>query len=194
MGAATPEQAIMDKLAGPAGIWEPGGKSPGGWQSGTVRGGNAEQADLGTVRFVKHRESEARHLYFVTYDGTHPRLGPTVVSFHYTYPVEPDPDGGWRVLGGTGGAGEMPRRATPWVNLGGGGWPDAFYAGGRIDRAGFAIARVELRFANEITLCDDTEQDVALFITDQTVTLPGTVALLDAGGREIATQRPFPGP
>jgi TnpA family transposase len=38
--------------------------------------------------------------------------------YPHVYPVEPDPDGGWRVCGGLGGAGETPRRSTPWVNLG----------------------------------------------------------------------------
>jgi len=194
MAASDPEQAILQELAGPVGVWEPGGTSPGGIQSGIVRGGNAQRADLATVRFVKHRQSERRHLYFVTFDGTHPRLGPGVISFHYAYPVEPDPGGGWRVFGGAGGAGEMPRRSTPWVNLGGGGWPDRFYAGGLVDHAGAEIAAIELRFANGITLSDDTEHGVALLITDQCVELPATAALLDEARTVVATHRPFPGP
>lgn len=192
MGAADPERAILAKLAGPVGVWEQGGTSPGGIQSGIVRGGNPEQADLATLRFVKHRQSDRRHLYFVTFNGTHPQLGPDILNFHYVYPVEPDPDGGWRVFGGAGGAGEMPRRSTPWVNLGAGGWPDWFYAGGWIDDAGAEIAFVELRFANGITLSDDTEQGIALFITDRSVALPATVALLNSSGEEIATHRPLP--
>lgn len=193
MGASDPEQAILDQLAGPVGQWEPGGTSPGGIRSGIVHGGNPEQADLSTVRFVKHRESARRHLYFVTFEGTHPRLGPQVRSFDYVYPVEPDPDGGWRVFGGAGGAGEPPRRSTPWVNLGGGGWPDRFFAGGRIDNAGLDIVRVELRFANGLTLQDDIEAGVALFITDETVELPATVALLDDASNEVAAHHAFPG-
>lgn len=192
MAARDPEQAILDQLAGPVGVWEPGPTSPGGIQSGIVQGGNPEQADLSTVRFVKHRQSERRHLYFVTFDATHPRLGP-IQGVRYVYPVEPDPDGGWRVFGGAGGAGEAPRRSTPSVNLGGGGWPDRFYAGGQIDDAGTEIDRVELRFANGITLDDDAEEGVALFITDQTVESPAIVALLNRSGNEIATH-PFPGP
>jgi hypothetical protein len=73
MGAAGPEQAILDKLAGLLGVWEPGGRAAAGIQSGIVRGGNAEQADLTTVRFGKHRQSERRHVYFITFDGTDPR-------------------------------------------------------------------------------------------------------------------------
>jgi hypothetical protein len=87
-----------------------------------------------------------------------------------------------------------PRRSTPWVNLGGGGWPDQFFAGGWINDAGLDIDRVELRFANGVTLHDDSSEGVALFITDENVAMPGTVALIDRAGNQIATHRPFPGP
>jgi hypothetical protein len=188
MSASTPDQAILDELTRPAGRWEPGATSPGGIQSGIVTGGGFP-ADPSTIRFVKHRESERRHLYFVTFDGPIPQLGPdNRYPWSYTFPVEPDPDGGWRVRGGAGGA---PKRSTPWVNLGGGGWPDQFHAGGRIDNAGLDITRIELRFANGLT--DDTDAKVALFITEQTVELPATVAPLDQAGNELASHPAFPG-
>lgn len=193
MGSVSPEQAILDALRGPLGVWEPRPIGAGGIQSGVVRGGNAEQADLASVRFVKHRQSERRHLYFVTFDGTHPRLGPTVHNFHYAYPVEPDHEGGWRVFGGAGGAGGSPRRSTPWVNLGGGGWPDRFYAGGWIDTARLPINRLVLRFANGIALEDDTSGSVALFITDEHVRMPATIVMLDGEGSEIMSHPAFPG-
>lgn len=158
-----------------------------------VRGGSAEQADLATVRFVKHRKSERRHLYYVTFQGTIPHLGSVVHEFHYAYPVEPDPEGGWRVCGGSGGAGEMPRRSTPWVNLGGGGWPIWFFAGGRIDPAGQSVDRVELRFRDGVTLDDDATDNVALFISDQPPAMPATVAMLDREGTEIVRHPAFPG-
>ncbi|HLJ03171.1 MAG TPA: hypothetical protein VKT31_07010 [Solirubrobacteraceae bacterium] len=183
MGAPDPETAVLEHLAGPVGTWEPGPASPGGIQSGLVRDGNPEQADMSSVRFVKHRRSERRHVYFVSFVGTHPRLGP--LSFHYVYPVEPDPDGGWRVLGGAGGAGDGPKRSAPWVNLGGGGWPDRFFAGGHVDGAGHEVARVELRFANGVTLADDADAGVALFITDESVELPATAVLFDRDGAEV---------
>jgi hypothetical protein len=85
-------------------------------------------------------------------------------DWKYAYRVEPSPDGGWRTFGGAGGAGTLSGRATqPGVSLGGGGWPDHFYAGGEIYRAGADIAQVELRFANGVTLSDDIDADVALF-------------------------------
>jgi hypothetical protein len=106
MGAPDPKQAVLDELAGPAGVWEPGGTCPGAVQSGIVRGGNLEQADMSTVRLVKHRQSARRHVYFVTFEGTIPRRGPEICRFEYVYPVEPDPTGGWRVFGGAGGSGD----------------------------------------------------------------------------------------
>jgi hypothetical protein len=194
MGAPDPEQAILDKLARPPGQWEPGGTSPGGIQAGTVTGGGF-QADPATIQFVKHRESERRHLYFVTFEAPIPQLGPdSRYPWSYVFPVERDPDGGWRVCGGAGGAGdEPPTVTTPWVNLAGGGWPDRFHAGGRIHGAGVDIARVELRFANGLTLEDDTAAGVALFITDQPVEIPATLALLDHAGNELTSHPAFPG-
>jgi hypothetical protein len=193
MGAANPELAVRKKLGGPLGRWEPGGQSEAGWQAGIVHGGNAEQADLDTIRFVKHRSSKSRHLYFVTFEGNAPALGSRILRFHYVYAVEPDPDGGWRVCGSAGGAGEPPQRGTPSVNLGGGGWPSQFFAGGWIERAGSELERIELRFDNGITLKDDCVEGCALFITDQSVQMPGTIAMLDSEGNEIATHPAFPG-
>jgi hypothetical protein len=97
------------------------------------------------------------------------------------------------VRGGAGGAGGTSPRSTPWVNLGGGGGPDQFYAGGRIDNAGIDIASVELRFADGLILEDDTNDGVALFITDEMVEMPATVALLDKAGNELAAHPAFPG-
>jgi hypothetical protein len=182
-----------DELAGAPGQWEPGATSPGGIQVGIVRGGKPFQADTSTIRVVKHRASERWHLYFVTFDATIPELGPDSRTFSYVFPVLRDADGGWRVRGGAGDAGDGPLRSTPWVNLAGGGWPDQFYAGGRIDTAELDIARVELRFADGLTLKDDTDAGVALFITDEVVEVPATVALLDQAGNDVATHPAFPG-
>lgn len=193
MGAPDAEQAILDELARPPGQWEPSAPIPGGIQSGIVTGGGF-RADPATIQFVKHRESERRHLYFVTFEGPIPQLGPdSRYPWSYVFPVERDPDGGWRVRGGAGGAGGEPQGSAPWVNLGGGGWPNQFYAGGRIHDAGIDIARVELQFANGLTLQDETTAGVALFITDQSVEMPATLALLDQAGNELASHPAFPG-
>lgn len=193
MGAPDPRQAVLDELSVPPGTWVRGGMSPGGIESGTVHGGNSFSADLSTVQFVKHRQSERRHLYFVTFEGSSVRLPANQLHvWRYVFPIERDPIGGWRVRGGAGAAGGPPRRPTPWVNLGGGGWPDQFYAGGDIDTAGLAIAGVELRFANGVTLTDDATFGTALFITDEPVELPAVVALLDDAGTKVAEHPAFP--
>ena len=131
-------------------------------------------------------------MYFVTFQASIPQLGTELHEFHYVFPVELDAAGEWRVVGGAGGGGGMPRRATPWVNLGGGGWPDRFYAGGRIDRAGMDVARVELRFTNGVTLEDDTEAGVALFVTEETVLVPATAVLYSVAGGVVARHPAFP--
>ena len=139
---------------------------------------------------MKHRQAGDRHVFYVTCMADHLRLG--LLEVRYAYPVEPAPDGGWRIVGGAGGAGSFSGRATqPGVNLGGGGWPDHFYAGGEIYRAGAEIAQVELRFANGVTLSDDADADVALFITEGSVQLPATAVLLDPAGNEIRSETAF---
>ena len=179
-------QAILDHLGRRAGELEPGPASPGGVRSAVVRGGNPFQADPSTARFLKHRESGHRWVYYVTFLASIPQLGPEPHEFDYVFPVERDGAGEWRVVGGAGGAGGAPRRPKPWINLCGGGWPDAFYAGGRIEAAGVDVARVELRFANGVTLEDDADSSVGLFITEESVQTPATAVLYDAAGDEVA--------
>ena len=58
-------------------------------------------------------------------------------------------------------------------------------------RAGADIARIQLRFANGVTLSDDTDADVALFITESSVQLPATAVLLGAAGNEIRRETAF---
>jgi hypothetical protein len=66
-----------------------------------------------------------------------------------------------------------------------------FYAGGEVYRAGADIAQVELRFANGVTLSDDGDADVALFITESSVQLPATAVLRDPAGNEIRSETAF---
>lgn len=195
MSDADPRQAILDQLARPAGRWETTGpRTLGVPQAGVVHGGNPFAADLSTVRFVKHRQSKRRHVYFVTFQATIPDLGTEAHAHDYVYPVERAPGGGWQVIGGAGGAGESPRRSSPWVNLGGGELAGGFYAGGEIDNAGADVARVQLRFADGLTLEDDSEQGVALFICDHTARTPATAVLYDPAGNELAAHPAFPDP
>ncbi|MGH2881259.1 MAG: hypothetical protein ACRDPA_00915 [Solirubrobacteraceae bacterium] len=187
MGSPTPEQAVIDELSTPPGTIAE--RQRGAPTPSIVTGGVGFVADPDTLRFVKHRQAGDRHVFYVTFAAKHPRLG--LLEMTYACPVEPAPDGGWRTFGGAGGAGTPGRASQPWVNLGGGGWPDHFYAGGEIYRAGADIAQVELRFANGVTLSDDADADVALFITESPVQLPATSVLLDPAGNKIRSRTAF---
>ena len=187
VGSPTPEQAVIDELSRPPGRITDLAEQRGAPMPSIVTGGVGFVADLDTVSFVKHRQAGERHVFYVTFAADHPRLG--LLEMKYAYPVEPASDGGWRTFGGAGGAGTLSCRATqPGVNLGGGGGSGHFYAGGEIYRAGADIARVELRFANGVTLSDDADEDVALFITVSSVQLPATAVLLDPAGNEIRSE------
>jgi hypothetical protein len=61
-----------------------------------------------------------------------------------------------------------------------------------VDRRRRPRSRIELRFADGLVLHDDCAENAALFITDQTVTTPGTVILLDPQDNEIARHLAFP--
>jgi hypothetical protein len=149
-----PEKAILERLAGPVGQAQFGPPGPGGWRAGFIEGGNWCEADPETVRFVKFRETPRRRLYFVTFEGSIPHLGPELHKLSELYPVERDADGNWTAGGCAGGDDdEEMSRPTPWVNLAGGGWrqlgaelvrasPGQFYAGGRVHGAGIEVARV----------------------------------------------------
>lgn len=188
-----PEQVILDELAKPVGELETSEPAPPGMpQAGIVRGGRLEHAELSTVRFIKYRESRRHRIYYVAFRGTIPILDDHEHDFRHYHALERTGDGNWRHIGEAGGGGESPIRGTPWLNVAGGWGPDLFYAGGVIERAGENVDRVQVRFADGRVLEDDAEHDVALFITDQTMAMPATVALLASDGREIAEHSAFP--
>jgi hypothetical protein len=93
--------------------------------------------------------------------------------------------------GGSGGGGDDLPVREPWVNLSGGGWPDRFYAGGRVLTAGMDIARVRLTCANNVVLEDDAAGGVVLFITEERAQLPATVELYDRADARVATHEAF---
>jgi hypothetical protein len=105
----------------------------------------------------------------------------------YTLSLIQGHDGAWQVIGGSGGSAEeppesAPKRGHPWVNLGGGGWPRQFYAGGAIEEDNGAVARVLLRSANGIELEDTVEQGEVLFLSDDVIQTPLEVELYDGAG------------
>lgn len=136
---------------------------------------------MATVAFVKQRWSLRRRLYFVTF------VGPAGSScrqtpWHYLFALE-HAGHEWGVIGEGGGTGVVPPvRAEPRVWLEGAFGDNYFYAGGRIAAAGYDIDRVRLHFGEGSVLEADTENDVALFITDRPVRMPTAVALLDKDG------------
>ena len=192
-GAATPEQAILEELSRPLGQWTP--YSPpgaGGWQAGTYRGGRAELVDMESVRFVKRRETRTRVAIWVTWLGVNPRFGDEPQEYRYLYEVTRDPSGGWCTHGSSGGAGREPAWEQPTVNLGAGGWPDRFSAGGTVVGAAQVIAQVQLRFANGVVLSDEVQEGVVVFITDEHVETPATAVLLDGDGVEVRSHEALP--
>jgi hypothetical protein len=190
VGDVDPQRAILEHLARPPGPRRAVSRSPGGVEA-SIGTGNPFRAELSSVRFVKQRASQHRQVFFVTFDGSLPQLGPELHRFGYVFALDRDQHGGWLVSGASGGAGGTPHRRQPWVNLGGGGWPDPFFAGGQIDRAGIDITRLRLQFANGVVLDDNSDHNVALFITDDPVALPATVSLQDRSGTQVAMHAAF---
>lgn len=75
MGSLTPEQAVVDELSRPPGaitdLAEPRRGAP---TPSIVAGGLGFVADLGTLRFVKHRQAGEPHVFDVTFVADHPWL------------------------------------------------------------------------------------------------------------------------
>jgi hypothetical protein len=100
------------------------------------------------------------------------------------------------VTGGAGGSAEdppenAPTRGHPWANLGGGGWPRQFYAGGAIEEDNGAAARVRLRSANGVELEDTVEVGEVLFLTDEAIQTPLEVELYDGSGNLAGSHTAF---
>ena len=151
------------------------------------------RADMSTLRCLKCRSSARRRVYFLTFDAGIPHLGPGTHPFTWLLPLELGADGQWRAIGGAGGAGGVPPRAQPWVNLAGGYGGDLFYAGGHIDGAGADVSQVRIVFADGLVLTDASQDGVAVFIADQQVVMPSTVELYDRAGALVGAHEAFPG-
>jgi hypothetical protein len=193
-GARTPQQAVLDDLARPMGQWEPlGNPGPGGVVASTVRGGRVDVVDLATVRFVKERRSPTRRALFVTYSAVNPQFGSELRGQQATYEVVEVADGVWETRGWAGGGGDPPPWDKPTVNLGGGGWPGGFYAGGVLVSAP-TVSRVRLEVGNGEVLEDSVDDGGVVFVTDAVVTAPMTAVLLDDRGHVVRRHSVLPGP
>ncbi len=182
MDRRDPEQAIVDHLSAPRKRLtdEP---ASGGWHSGVWQGGCDARPE--NIRFVKARSIPGRQLHAVVFET---KRG---LWMQYTVPLTQDQEGTWRVEGGAGGGGvDLPDRDPPVANLGGGGWPTRFYAGGRVLDATGQVERVRLIGSNGTTLDDTVDDRCVLFLTDQPMELPIQVQLYD-GTRSMLNQHPF---
>lgn len=179
MTSRSPEQVIRDYLSARR-ILVAGQPAPGttGWREETSIGGCDARPE--TIQFSKVRSIPQRQVHAVTFETL------TGQRMHGAYAVHLDRIGEWQVAGGAGGEVDgSPRRGHPWVNLGGGGWPRQFYAGGQVVENGGAIVRVRLRAANGTVLEDTVDDDVVLFLTDEQVHVPVYAELLDQSGQVV---------
>jgi len=95
-----------------------------GWHRQQTRGMGADAA---TIHFLKEWSLPRRQVHAVTFTDANGR------QMRFAYYLMQDDAGNWRVEGAAGGSADGdPIRATSWANLGGGGWPANFYAGGAV--------------------------------------------------------------
>jgi hypothetical protein len=124
--------------------------------------------DPAAIAVIKQRESIDRRLYAVTFDDLKGNRWFWLVAAERS-------ERGWvahGVAGGSNGPAERERAtprpssvgARPWLNLCGHWGGETFYAGGRLDRAGAEIGRVQLTLDDGRQLQDDGLGDVSLFI------------------------------
>jgi hypothetical protein len=92
------------------------------------------------------------------------------------------------VTGQAGGSGADPDRGHPWVNLGGGGWPNTSTPAGASAGSATAPARVTVRSVNGATLSDDVVDRTVLFLAPpgQPIEPPVRVELRSVEGELLA--------
>jgi hypothetical protein len=176
-------QVIIDQLSVPA-VAISNKHAGGGWRAVTARGGT--EALVETIQFGKQCTIPGKMVQSVTFEDMQG------MQMHYTCYLAQDDGGEWKFAGGAGGSGGWKVvREHPWVNLGGGGWPEHFYAGGHVIDNGLDIVRVRL-VANNGTAMEDTVQDsIVLFVTDSRVELPLQAELYDREDRLVASHSVF---
>jgi hypothetical protein len=180
MASGSPEDVIRAYLSSPS-VPIATQPVPGavGWRSEVSEGGC--DAKLETIRFVKVRGIPGRQVHAVTFETQDGRPMSDVCY------VRQDDAGDWRFMAAAGGsANGSPQREYPWVNLGSGGWPRQFFAGGRVLDNGREVVRVRLRAANGVELEDTVDDGLVLFLTDDEVHVPVEAALIDRGGTIIS--------
>ena len=131
-----------------------------------------------TLRFLKKRSSGRRMIQAISFETASGRK--TKMVCYLLQNVR----GEWVFSGAAGGEGEQggPLHDRPSVNIGGGGWPDYFFAGGNVIEQGYKIGRVRLVMGNGIVLEDSVEDGLVLFVTEEVVKLPIRAELYDEAG------------
>ena len=137
-----------------------------------------------TIRLVKSRGGPDRQISYVTCGG--PR---GTESWHWTVVASRGASGSWSVHGvaGGGGVGALPQRRVPWANLGGNWGRDGFRAGGTVEDAGKNVSRVRLTDARGRPFEDTVDDGVVLFMSEEPVSMPMHVDLLDVHGDVVAS-------
>jgi hypothetical protein len=113
-------------------------------------------------------------------------------KMHFTCYVVKSFNGDWQFKGAagdsiTGTPGPVVEQA--WANLGGGGMPDHFYAGGYVADHALDVAQVRLVAKNGTVIEDTVEDSIVLFLTDQIVTLPIEAELYNRNGQLVYKHR-----
>lgn len=175
---ADPRRAVVAHLVAPAAA-AAGGASP-GRPVARILSGKSFSAQRETIRFLKERGGADRRLFAVDFEDADDR------PWFWLLAAERDERGGWSARGVAGGGGGAPRRPAPWLNFCGAWGRGRLYGGGRIHPGGVELSRVRVTLANGAELEDDTEGDVALFVSNQDAA-PLTVELFDAAGRLAAS-------
>jgi hypothetical protein len=135
-----------------------------------------------TLRFLKERCLPGRQVHFVCFED---KKGQQI---HFTCYVEQDAAGNWQFRGAagdgiTGTPGPVVEQG--WTNLGGGGMPDHFYAGGTVADHGLDVVRIRLVGKNGTAIEDIVENGIVLFLTDQPITLPIEAEIYDRSGKLV---------
>jgi hypothetical protein len=177
-------QVIIDHLSVPA-VTVSDKPSDGGWRAIVTRGGMGARSE--TIQFGKQRSITGKIVQLVTFEDMQG------MKKNFTYYLVQDDEGMWKFAGGAGGSDDGGKivREYPWANLGGGGWPDNFYAGGHVIDNELDIARVRLVAKNGTVLEDNVQDGIVLFVTDARVELPLWAELYDREDKLVASHEVF---
>ncbi len=146
----------------------------------------ANEKEVRTLRFLKERCITDRQVHFVVFEDQKGH------RMHFTCYIVRDAKGHWQFRGAegdgiTGTPGSVVEQA--WANLGGGGMPDHFYAGGYVADHGLDVTHVRLVAKNGTIIEDNVEEGIVLFLTDQLVTLPVEAELYDRNEKLVYKHR-----